>query len=390
MLDNSFFYFFTLSLFKNRKRYTAILFIATVVLFLLSSVLFISSSIKTSLNTQLKMEPDFVLQNRVGSRVVPMDENVVEKVLDIYGVDKVTKRVYGRYFFDKEHSVLIFGVDFLDEQSNKALENLLSKEDLKRFLSSDTMLVGEGVFRYLNSHFYPKAYNFLTPQGKLKRVEILKRLSKSSTLYSSNIAIMPQSLAKEILGLKENQINDIALNVPNESEQNTVKSKLEGLFFTATLFTKKELQEAYENLYNYKGGLFLSLYLIVIVTLALILYLRYSLASSVEKREVAILRSLGWSIRDVIKLKFFENISIVFISFTLGTVAGYIYVFMLKAPLLEEIFLGRGLNVRVELLPQVDYLSLFTILILYATTFLSSVLIPVWRVAVTEPKEALN
>ena len=390
MLNNSFFYFFTLSLFKNRKRYFAIVILSSVVIFLLSSVLFLSDSIKYSIESQLDLEPDLIVQKRLGGRVVPLDESIVDKIAEIYGVSQVTKRVYGRYYFDKEYSALIFGVDFLDEQSSKAMENLLNKEELKRFLSSESMLVGEGVFNYLKSHFYPKAYNFLTPSGKIKSVKILKVLDKRSNLFSNNLIILPQEVAKEILGLKSSEISDIALNVPNPDEEPNIQSKLEGLFLSAAVSGKREMQKEYENLFNYKGGLFLALYLIVIVTLSLILYQRYSLANSLEKREVAILRSLGWSIKDILLLKALENIMLVLFSFIVGLFLGYIYVFILKAPLLSGLFLGKNLLAQIEFVPHIDYLSLVTIFILYATTFLSAVLIPVWRVAITEPKEALS
>ncbi len=390
MLNNSFFYLFTLSLFKNAKRYISITLLSTVVIFLLSSVLYISGSIKYSLQKQLNLEPDFIVQKRVGTRLVPLDDAIADKIVDIYGISEVTKRVYGSYFFDKEHSAQIVGIDLLDEQASKAFQNILRKEEIKSFLSSESMIVGEGVFNYLKSHFYPKAYNFFTPGGKLKKVKIFKVLDSKSALFSANLIIMPQDLAKEIVGLKENQVTDIALNVPNVDEQSNIRSKLESLFFSARVYSKKQMQEAYENLYNYKGGLFLVLYLVVIATLALILYLRYTLANSLEKKEVAIFRALGWSIKDVITLKSLESISIVAFSFLLGTLLGYIYVFMLGSPLLKNIFLGRAYEASITLIPHIDWLTLTTIFILYATTFLSAVLIPVWRVAVTEPKEALG
>jgi len=390
MFNNAFFHFFTLSLFKNRSRYIATVLISAVLIFVLSSVLLLANAIEYSIKRQLDLEPDLVVQKQIGGRIIPIDEGLVDKVATIYGVSEVTKRVYGYYFFDREHSALIFGVDFLDEQSSKALAKLLNKSEMKHFVSSESMVVGEGVYNYLKSHFYPNTYNFLTPSGKIKKLKILKVLDKKSALFSNNLILMPQEFAKEILGLKENEISDIALNVPNPAEEPNIQSKLEGLFLTAAVGGKKEMQAEYENLLNYKGGLFLGLYLIVIITLSLILYQRYWLANSVEKREVAIFRSLGWSIKDVLWLKALENIMLVLISFTIGVVFAYLYVFVFRAPLLSALFLGKNLNAQIEYIPHIDYLSLATIFILYATTFLSAVLIPVWRVATTEPKEALN
>lgn len=391
MLSNLFFYFFTLTLFKEKRRYISIVFISTLLIFLLSSVLFISSSIKESLRIQLDVQPDFIVQNMLGSKAVPIKNSYADKIVDMFGVEQVTKRVYGRYFFDQRHSALIIGVDFLDEQSNKALAKIINKNDIKSFLSKENMLVGQGVYNYLKSHYYPKEYNFFTPSGALKRVNIFTTLSPKSSIASNDLIIMPQRLAKEILGIKKSYSSDIALNVPNDDEWGNVKSKLKELSYSIDVMSKKDMRKAYENLFNYKGGLFLVLYLIVFVTFALILYQRYSLATSVEKREIAILRALGWSIKDVLLLKVFENLAIVLFAFILGVTAGYLFVFVLHAPLLSAIFLGgSNLHANIDFIPVIDFRVLATIFILFTTAFLGSILIPVWKIAVTEPKEALS
>ena len=45
----------------------------------------------------------------------------------------------------------------------------------------------------------------------------------------------------------------------------------------------------------------------VIFTFILVLYQRYSMISSNDKREIGILKAVGWSIKDIIKLKIIEN-----------------------------------------------------------------------------------
>ncbi len=390
MKDNSFFYFLTLNLLKEKQRFVGIIIISTILIFLLSSTLFISSSIKHTLNHTLKAQPDFIVQNLQGGKVSPINSDITDKIVSIYGVSKVTKRVYGRYFFDDKYSALIIGIDFLDEQSSKNLEKLINSTDLKSFLSKNQMIIGQGVKNYLNSHYYNTAYNFLTPQGTMQKVEIFKTLSKESALISNDEIIMPMELAQKVLGLKESEVTDIALNVPNDDEWETIKAKLQGLSFNIRVVSKKDMLKAYESLFNYKGGLFLVLYLIVIATFSLLLYLRYNLATSLERKEIAILRAVGWSIKDVLTLKFLENIFLVLFAFILGSTLAYIFVFILDAPLLKNIFLG-GANLKnfAKFTPVVDYAVLSTIFIIFAVTFLASVLIPVWKIAVTEPKEAL-
>ena len=390
MRNSSFFYFLTLNLLKEKRRFVGIVLISTLLIFLLSSVLFISSSIKSTLNSSLNAQPDFIVQNIKGGKVSAIQASQVDKIVNIFGVKQVTKRVYGRYFFDEKYSALIVGVDFLDEQSSKNLAKVIDSVDLKLFYSKDNMLVGQGVLSYLNSHYYAASYNFLTPSGAMQKVSLFEALNTKGSLLSNDMIIMPLELAQKVLGLQEGELTDIALNVPNDSEWESIKAKLQSLNFSTRVVSKKDMQKSYESLFNYKGGVFLVLYLIVIATFSLLLYLRYSLASSLERKEIAILRAVGCSIKDVLNLKFLENIFLVIFAFILGSSLAYIFVFILGAPLLKNIFLG-GANLEqfATFAPVVDYGVLSTIFIVYAVAFLGSVLIPVWKIAVTEPKEAL-
>lgn len=278
----------------------------------------------------------------------------------------------------------------MDEQSNKSLRQIIDATDLKKFFSDDNMLVGQGVSTYLKEHFYPKHYSFLTPKGDFKKVNILKVLSAETNLIANDMIIMSMELAREILGMDEEEISDIALNVANDDEWDNVADKISAFYYDLRVVTKQDVRKAYENLYNYKGGVFLILFLIAIVTFVLILYQRYAMVYSSERRNIGLLRALGWSIADVLKLKFFETMIIVSISFVLGVVLAYMYVFLLGAPLLKEIFLG-GANMKnnLVLVPVLDFGVLSSIFLIYAVPFVAAVLIPVWKIAVTDPKEAM-
>jgi len=391
MRNSPFFTFLTLEFFKERRKHVGVILISMVILFLLSSLLFISSSIRYSLDQTLSQQPDFVVQRIRGGERVDAPAEWMDRVLELHGVKEVTPRVYGRYFFKpKEKSFLIVGIDFLDEQSNKALREIIGDTDLKSFLAGNNMIVGEGVARYLKAHFYPKGYSFLTPVGTFKKVNLFHILPRESNLVANDMILLPLELAQEILGMEETQVSDITFNVPNKDEWNNVADKVSAFYYDLRVISKKDMQKAYENLFNYKGGIFLVLFLISIVTFVLILYQRYSMVYSSERRHIGLLRALGWSIRDVLRLKLYETLMVIVVAFVLGVTLGYLYVFVLGAPLLREIFLGgANLHNEVMLIPRWDFGVLSSIFLIYAVPFVSAVLIPVWRIAVTDPKEAM-
>ncbi|WP_373029711.1 ABC transporter permease [Sulfurovum sp.] len=391
MNANAFWHFLTLQLFKERSKHLSIIGISVMILFLLSSVLFISSSLRFSLEETLKVQPDFVVSRIQGGTEVPTPTSWGDELLDIYGVTKVTSRVYGRYFFeDKKSSFLIVGVDFLEEQSHKNLQKLIDTTDIKAFFNGNQMLVGEGVKAYLDAHFYKDAYNFLTPKGVFEKVNIFNVLPSQTNIIANDMMVMPIDLARKILGYTDDEVSDITFSVPNPDEWNMMTDKVSALHYDLRVVNKNDVQKSYENLYNYKGGLFLILFLVVLATFTLILYQRYSMVYSTERRHIGLLRALGWSINNVLKLKFMETVVVVLISYAVGVFIAYIYVFIAGAPLLKEVFLGgQNLHNTLNFVPIFDFSVFTSIFLLYALPFIAAVLIPVWRVSVTDPKEAM-
>ncbi len=391
MFSSSFWHFLTLQLFKERQKHIATLLLSMLLVFLLSSVLFISSSLRYSLSQTLEAEPDFVVSKIRGGEATATPLAWMDELVEIYGISKVTPRLYGRYFVKpKEQSFLIVGVDFLEEQSHRGLEKLMGDTDLKSFLSGNKMLVGEGAKAFLEANFYEDSYKFLTPTGEFVSVEIAKTLPKESNLLSNDMMIMPLELAQKILGYGEEEVSDLAFDVPNPDEWQNISDKVASLHYDLRVVTKEEVAKRYEHLFNYKGGIFLVLFLILLATFLLILYQRYSMVYSSEKRQIGLLRAMGWSIADVLRLKFTETLLIVLFAFVLGVVLGYLYVFVWDAPLLSGIFLGaENLKNQVHFIPVVEISTLSSIFFLYALPSIASVLIPVWRVAITDAKEAM-
>ncbi len=389
--NSAFLYFLTLLLFKQKSKHIGAVLISVIIIFLLSSVLFISSSLQGTLLETLKSQSDFTVSRVEAGKTVNTPSEWLDKILDINGISKVTPRVYGRYFFTpRGKSFLVVGVDFFEEQSSRELQSIVKNLNLKSFLSTDSMLVGEGVKSFLFKNYYRDSFSFKTPTGDFKKVNIYETISSEANLISNDMIIMPIELAKEIFGLEENEVTDITFNVPNDAEWDNIISKLHLQFYDVRVVEKREITKAYENLYNYKGGLFLILYLITIVTFMLILYQRYSMVYSTERKEIGILRAVGWSIKDILKLKFYETVVVVVISFILGVTLAYIYVFIWDAPLLSKIFLGgSNLPNNVEFVPVLEFGLLGSIFLFYAIPFLGSVLIPAWKIAVTPPKEAM-
>ena len=391
-MNTSFLNFLTLLLYKHKTKHLAVFLLATLIVTLLSSVLFISSSIQKDINLTLDNQADFTVTKMRGGRAVDTPLEWADEFRDILGVTKVNPRVYGQYWFEpNQYYFTIIGVDFYDEQAVKNLQKFIKGIELKNFMSRDHMIIGEGVKKMLDSYYYFEYYNFRPPDRSIKKVFIYDTLPASSNIISSDAIIMDIELAREILGVDEDFATDIILNVPNESERDAIKIKLIVSHFDMRIVQKKDIEKSYKNLFNYKGGVFLVLYIVVLATFVLILYQRYSMVSSSDKKEIGILRAIGWSVKEVIKLKIYESFFIAVSAYMLGVVLAYVFVFVFQAPLLSSIFFGfSNLPVDISLSPSIDFGLLSLIFLFFVVPFIAAVLIPVWKIAITDPSEAMR
>ena len=373
---------------KNFKTNLSVFIISSIIIFILSSFLFVSFSIKEDILHSINKKSDFILQKiRSGVRV-DIDNHYIKKIEDISGIENIKGRVYGKYLLktDKKY-INIIGLDLFDDTN----ELKLLDSDLKRFLQKDQMIISSSFKDYLKSKYFSNYYDFFTPNGDKKRVYFFKHKDRYNLPnLGASYAIMSEELAREILGINGDKFSDISISVKNPNERDTILSKLRSLFFDTKVIDKRDILRAYERFFEYKSSIFLILFIVTLVTYILILYFRYSLSSSDEKRDIAILRMLGWSVNDVIKLKLYESLYIALLSFIVGIVLSYIYIFYFNAPILRDIFLGSNIKNSYQFHPNIDLSLIFSIFIIYLTTFIASIIIPVWKIATSDLKEAIK
>ena len=374
-----------LLLHKQKTKYISIFILATLTIFLLSTVIFIKSSLQNEILKTLESHNDFIIQKEFGGRIFDIENQLEDRLKNIYGVKNITKRVYGRYkFLSEDIYFTIIGVDF--SNLNKELKNLGLQN-----ISKDEMIVGFEVDNLLKKYKYTNYYDFFLPNKEIKKVKIAKVLEKESNIISSDIIILDINLARDILGINRDFSTNIAFDVPNELERANIKQKLQRLDLDLNIIQKEDILKKYETIFNYKGGVFLILYLVVLFAFIMILYQRYSQVSINERKQIAIFKAIGYSVRDIIKIKMSENFVVAFVSYLIGVLLAYFFVFILNAPILKNIFIDFS-NIKNDFIiyPYIEFSTFVTLFLFFMVLFLSSVLIPVWKISAINPYESLR
>lgn len=317
---------------------------------------------------------------------------MVDDILEIAGVDDAVARVWGYYYFENAGvNFSIVGIDAYERQYKKTFENIIEDFDFETLEQTPSMVVGRGVKEIMKQSYYDEYFNFIKPDGSLKRVDVAGVFDGQTQLESNDMIVMPKETLKEIFGMDEMQATDIVVKVKNPQEVSTVAAKIKLIYPDTRIITTQDLQISYQNIFDYKSGIFLALFVIAIFTFFIIIYDKASGLSSEEKREIGILKAIGWKIDDILKEKFYEAFILSFFAYILGVILALLYVYLFQAPILRDIFVGYSqLKTSFELPFIFDLHTLFLVFFLSVPIYVAAIIIPSWKVATLEADEVIR
>ena len=362
--------------------------VLSVLVFLLSSLFFITNSIKYELNSTIEALPEITVQKIKAGRHYDIDISVVDEILEITGVESAIARVWGYYYFENAGvNFSIIGLDEYEEQYKNSFVKVAKELDF----SKPSMIVGVGVKKIMDKNYYKEYFNFIKPNGTLKKVDITGVFSGDTELESNDVIVMSNESVREIFDMDKSKATDIVVRVANHNEISTIASKIKLLYPDSRVVTKDDLKISYQNIFDYKSGIFLALFVISLFTFFIIIYDKASGLSSEQKREIGILKAIGWRVDDVLREKFYEGFIVSFFSYTLGIIAALAFVYILKAPLLQNIFTGYSQLKTSFNLPFVfDVQTLALIFFLSVPIYIAAIIIPSWRSATLEADEVIR
>ncbi len=380
----------------RKKTKNSILFFGLIFsLTLLISSLFTAYSLKNMLLSNIEAMPEITVQKTSGGRLENIPVDRVWDLADIPGVQSVTPRVWGYYFFTHRRlqndgvNFTLVGLDLYKDEYKKSLKELT----YARFnsLEDGELLLGKRALETIKRGYFEDFFDFYTPNKEQIRVPIGAVVDGLEGFEDSGMMILPQDIVRKILGVDEEEATDIVLHIPNADEVDTIKDKISQMYPDSRVITKEDLISAYNALFDFKSGLFLALFLSSSFALFLLIFEKSSGLGAAEKQEIGILRAIGWKISDVISVKFAEHAVLVLMAFAFSTIISYIYLFIFNAPILRELFYSKNeLTPPFHIVPHVSIALVFGIGLLVAVLYLALVLIPIWRSSIIDPSESVR
>ncbi|MEA3353951.1 MAG: FtsX-like permease family protein [Campylobacterota bacterium] len=380
------------ALLRQKGKNIFIFAVFTLLISLVSSVFFIANSIKYELNSTVDKLPSITVQQLKAGKITDIETEVSDTIITIAGVDDVVNRVWGYYYFENAGvNFTVVGIDNFETQYVSSLQKVVDQDSKSDILNMGSMLVGQGVKKILSQNYYKEYFNFIKPDGTIKKVDIAGVFSSDIELQSNDMILVSKELAYELFGMDESYATDIVVKVSNPQEIATIVEKIKLKYPNTRVVTGEDYKVSYQNIFDYKSGLFLALFIVSLFTFFMIIYDKTSGLTSVEKKEIGILKAVGWSVDDVLKEKFYESFIISFISYMCAIIISFIYVYALHAPVLRDIFEGYSkLKTTFDLPFVLDIQTLSLVFFITVPVYIAATIIPSWKTATLDADEVIR
>ncbi|PNU20558.1 hypothetical protein C2E25_06685 [Geothermobacter hydrogeniphilus] len=371
------------ALWRRKGKTTAILVVYVLTVAALASVLFLTQSLRTEAELLLRDAPELVVQRLAAGRHALIPEDYAAAIAAIPGVGKVQPRIWGYYY------------DALTK-ANYTLIGVRSKQGPMPLLAGrlptgvDECAVGQGV---AETRDVEVGDDLILIDGDNLGVslEVVGVFSSESRLLTNDLIVLEDEALRQFFRLPEGEATDLAVQVHNPREVNTVARKVVRLKADARPITRSEILRTYDAVFNWRSGMLLSIFIAALSAFAILAWDKATGVSAEEKHEIGVLKAIGWDTGDVLLLKFWEGLALSLTAVLLGLLAAWIHVFWFGAPLLAMVVKGWSvLFPAFDLVPRVELQQLLALILLTVAPYVVATVIPSWKAAITDPDTVLR
>lgn len=359
---------FTLSSLLRRKgKNASLLFVYALVVFALASVLFFTRALRDQAAAALEGAPQLVVQRIAAGRHDFVPARYLAAIGAIRGVTGARGRLWGYHY----------------DPVSRANYTVLVPEEFWR--NDGEIVIGPGVSRVrglaAGDTFHAKAHD-----GTYVELVVREVAPHASELVATDLVLMGERDFRRLFGIEEGRYTDVAVRIRNEREVATVAQKALAALPDARTVTRADVTRTYTAVFDWRSGLVVTVLAGALLAFVIVAWDKASGLSAEERREIGVLKAVGWDTADVLVVKTWEGAVVSLTAFALGTLGAYAHVFLGHAALLRPALEGwSALYPDLDLAPAVTALELATLLFLTVVPYTVATVVPSWRAATTDP-----
>jgi ABC-type lipoprotein release transport system permease subunit len=227
--------------------------------------------------------------------------------------------------------------------------------------------------------------------GESMAFRIASLLEPATELVSSDLMLLSEEDFRRFFAIAPDRFTDIVVSVPNSREVRKVAQKLAERFPDTRPILREEILRSYDAVFSWRQGVVFVLLLGSVLAFVIFAWDRASGLSAEERREIGILKAVGWETADVIRLKFWEGAILSITAFLVGYLLAYAHVFCFSAALFEPVLKGWAvLYPDFSPIPFVDALQVATLFFFTVFPYTVATIVPIWHSAIADPEAVMR
>jgi ABC-type lipoprotein release transport system permease subunit len=370
---------------RRAGRNAAIVIGLAVVVLAFATVLFASEGLRSTTQRYAAEAPSLTVERLVAGRAALVDVADAARLEAIPGVRAVDPRVWGYFYLGAlEANVTVVSATDVHE--------LGVGTDV---LGDDEAIFGASVARVLGVRAGDRIAVAATgvsdgvPVPRFLRVRGV--LERESSLLAGDLVVVNAATARVLLGVPDASATDFAVDVFPPEESGVVSAAIVDAIPGARVVDRESLGRSFELTFDARAGMLAATLVPALLALLLLAWERLTGLSDEERREIGVLKAIGWSTSDVLRARLTEAGLVALVGATLGLVLAYVHAFVLGAPLLAPALFGWS-NLRPEwaLVPATDPAELFVLIAAIVVPFAGISVVPAWRAANVDPDRLLR
>ena len=384
------------NLFNNKFRVLAIVIPLTLIIAIISAVSFYFAGVRKDALLAVDFFPDILLQQQVGGRTESLLFDRYEDVLKgIKGIQSFFPRVWGYInYTDKTNNSKAFVVMGLEPEfinKGRLLDVTIEKG---RFLNENDMkqgIVGKALARAFGCE-PGDVLQIDTPDLKSKiPIEVIGVFNSSVQIYTADLLLVNIETARQILGFFDTfESSDVLVYLDNPTMANDIARQIVAKLEGSKPLTKPVMRNLTEQSFGQKSGFFHILWFIMLANIIIIAWSLMSQITFSLRKEVGVLKALGWDTGDVMALKTVETFLMGSFSVFTGILIGILYM-LADAPGLKTFIIGwTDIYPEFPIPLHIDFRTMLLIIILGIQPLLVGTVIPVWKIGTVDPDEAIR
>jgi ABC-type lipoprotein release transport system permease subunit len=380
------------NLWRHKTQSFAVFFPLVLALAASSAMTFVRDGFLKDAELSVSLLPDLTVQNMVGGRIERVSEKIGKELKKLPYIKTVLPRIWGYIPLQTDKRLVAYTLIGVDPANNIIADQIALSLEAGRFIRPDddeTLVVGKGFSEAFNvkpgddivlRDSRDREYNF----------KIVGIFSSAVQIYTADMLVAPIDTARRFLGYSPTEATDYNLYLDDILYATPVAERIQKIEGNLRVLTRDALARLTHQAYGGRAGVFQLMWLILLLSVVLIAWAQLTNVSLGIRREIGILKALGWGTTDIIWLKMFESLALGLMGFLLGTALGFVYLFI-DAPGLKEYFLSWATIYPDFPIPlYVRPGSLFLLLAVSVCPLLAASVIPAWLLGITDPDKIIR